>query len=212
MFHRSVGGYHGAKMGRYQDLIDAYLNRCDNAVLDMLNTKYVITDEGKLIENPTRNGAAWFVQSVEMMSTPKEALDALGVVDLKSTAVVEQGAPQPTITGSGSIDLVEYRPNYLRYECAVEGGDAVAIFSEVYYDKGWVAYIDGKRADSFRADYLLRAMVVPEGEHTIEWRFRAPNWYLTSTITLICSILIIFALAIVTICKLYGNRKEKNIA
>ena len=177
----------------------------------MLNTKYIITDEGEIIENTTRNGAAWFVQRVEVMSTPKEALEALGVVDLKSTAVVEEGTPLPTITGLGAISLVEYRPNYLRYKCAVEGGDAVAIFSEIYYDKGWVAYIDGKEADSFRADYLLRAMVVPEGEHTIEWRFRAPNWHLTSTITLICSILIIFALATVTICKLYGNRKKKNI-
>ena len=212
MFHRSVGGYHGAKMGRYQDLIDAYLNRCDNAVLDMLNTKYVITDEGELIENPTRNGAAWFVQSVEVAESADEALKALGMVDLKHTAVVEGSATLPNINGSGTISLVEYRPNYLRYECAVEGGESVAIFSEVYYDKGWVAYIDGKEVDSFRADYILRAMVVPEGEHTIEWRFRAPNWYLTSSITLICSILIIFALAIVTICKLYGNRKEKNIA
>jgi uncharacterized membrane protein YfhO len=88
----------------------------------------------------------------------------------------------------------------------------VAVFSEIYYDKGWQAYIDGKEAESFRADYLLRAMVLPEGTHSVEWRFKAPNWNLISTITLICSILIIFALAIVTICKLYGNRKEKNIA
>ncbi len=219
MFHRSIGGYHGAKMGRYQDIIDRYLGQNSDdqgfyAVLDMLNTKYVICSDKEAVENPTRNGAAWFVQSVDVMATPDEALTALGKVDLKQTAVVEKGAPQPTISGTGNIELVEYRPNYLRYKYTLTGGEAVAVFSEIYYDKGWQAYIDGKPADAFRADYILRAMVLPEGEHIVEWRFRAPNWNLTSTITLICSILIIFALVLSIIYRYYGrcNTKEKHIA
>ncbi len=218
MFHRSVGGYHGAKMGRYQDVIDRYLSRNDDengfyAVLDMLNTKYVICSEDEVVENPTRNGAAWFVESVEVMASPREALESLGKVDLTTTAVVEEGVPQPTISGAGTISLVEYRPNYLRYEYSLTGGEGVAVFSEIYYDKGWTAYVDGVPAESFRADYILRAMSLPEGNHTVEWRFRAPNWNLAATITLVCSILIIFALVLSIIYRNYGNNtKEKPIA
>ena len=201
-------------MGRYQDVIDSYLNQDNDgtfAVIDMLNTKYIILSKDEYIENPTRNGAAWFVESVEQKSTPKEALEALGKVNLKTTAVVEGEVPQIESTGKGTISLVEYRPNYLRYDYSLEGGSAVAVFSEIYYDKGWQAYIDGKEAESFRADYLLRAMVLPEGTHSVEWRFKAPNWNLISTITLICSILIIFALVTSLIYKYYGCTK-KHIA
>ncbi|MBQ5647514.1 MAG: hypothetical protein IIV16_00135 [Alistipes sp.] len=215
MFHRSIGGYHGAKMGRYQDVIDRYLNQNDSsklAVLDMLNTKYIILSNEEFVENPTRNGAAWFVKSVEKRESADEALKALGEVNLKEVAVVEESAPQPAIKGEGSIDLVEYRPNYLRYDYILAGGDAVAVFSEIYYDKGWQAYIDGKPADSFRANYILRGMVLPEGKHSVEWRFKAPNWNLTSTITLICSILIIFALIISIIFKYYEYRSKKIVA
>ena len=210
MFHRSVGGYHGAKMGRYQDLIDCYLNRLDEGVLDMLNTKYIITRNGEVIERTTPNGAAWFVQSVEIAESAEEELRALGQLDLKTVAVAEAGAPRPQIEGAGVIELKEYRPNSLRDDYTLTGGSAVAVFSEIYYDKGWQAYLDGEPCDSFRADYLLRAMVLPEGTHTVEWRFRAPNWNLTSAITLICSILIIFALAITTICYKYGFCTEKK--
>ena len=215
MFHRSVGGYHGAKMGRYQDLIDYYLNQDNDgtyAVLDMLNTKYVIFSPEQFVENKSRNGAAWFVKSVEVKESAGEALKALGEVDLKSVAIVEKGAPQPAIDGEGNIALVEYRPNYLRYDYSLTGGSGVAVFSEIYYDKGWQAYIDGKPADSFRADYVLRAMVLPEGNHSVEWRFRAPNWNFASTITLICSILIIFALVISIIFRHYGCHSKKRIA
>ncbi len=211
MFHRSIGGYHGAKMGRYQDLIDHYLSNGNEAVLDMLNTKYLITKEG-VIERPTAYGAAWFVSNMEIVESADEELAALGVIDLRTTAVAEVGAPRPRIEGAGEIELKEYRPNYLRYDYTLTGGSAVAVFSEIYYDKGWQAYLDGEPCDSFRADYLLRAMVLPEGQHTIEWRFKAPNWSLTEAITLICSILIIFALVIPVILKCYGNCKKRHIS
>jgi hypothetical protein len=212
MFHRSVGGYHGAKMGRYQDLIDYYLSDLNEGVLDMLNTKYIITRNGEVVERTTANGAAWFVQNINIVESAEEELEALGKIDLKTTAVAEAGAPRPQIEGRGVIELVEYRPNRLVYDYTLTGGTGVAVFSEVYYDKGWQAYLDGEPCDSFRADYLLRAMVLPEGSHRVEWRFRAPNWSLAEAITLICSILIIFALAIPAILKCYGNCKKKHIS
>ena len=212
MFHRSVGGYHGAKMGRYQDLIDYYLNNLDEGVLDMLNTKYIITREGEVINRKSQNGAAWFVQNIDIVESAEEELAALGKIDLKTTAVAEAGAPRPQIEGSGVIELVEYRPNRLIYDYTLTGGTGVAVFSEIYYDKGWQAYLDGEPCDSFRADYLLRAMVLPEGSHRVEWRFRAPNWNLATTITLICSILIIFALAITILFKNNGFCTKKHIA
>ncbi len=209
MFHRSIGGYHGAKMGRYQDLIDYYLTDGNEAVLDMLNTKYLITPNG-VVERPTANGAAWFVQNIEIVKNAEEELAALGTTDLKITAVAEAGSPRPQIEGSGVIELKEYRPNRLVYEYTLTGGTGVAIFSEIYYNKGWQAYLDGEPCDSFRADYLLRAMVLPEGTHTVEWRFRAPNWGLAEAVTLICSILIIFALAITIFFRYYGCCTEKK--
>jgi hypothetical protein len=210
MFHRSIGGYHGAKMGRYQDLIDTYLNKGNDEVLDMLNTKYIIGPQGGVVERPTANGAAWFVQKIEVAESAADELSMLGSTDLKTTAIVNADAPKTAIEGLGEIELTEYRPNRLLYNYTLTGGSGVAIFSEIYYDKGWQAYVDGTPCDSFRADYLLRAMVLPEGTHTVEWRFRAPNWSLATTITLICSILIIFAVVITVICNYYGFNKEKK--
>ena len=198
-------------MGRYQDLIDYYLNNLNEGVLDMLNTKYIISRNGEVVERTTQNGAAWFVQHVEIVESAEAELVALGKIDLKTSAVAEVGAPRPQIEGNGVIELVEYRPNRLVYDYTLTGGAGVAVFSEIYYDKGWQAYLDGEPCDSFRADYLLRAMVLPEGQHTVEWRFKAPNWSLAEAITLICSILIIFALAIPAILKYYGSKK-KHIA
>ena len=209
-FHRSIGGYHGAKMGRYEDIIDFYLKEGNESVLDMLNTKYIISREGQVIKRESANGAAWFVKNIEIVEDAKQELASLAVVNLKETAVAQGDVPQTTTEGSGEISLVEYRPNRLVYNYTLTGGQGIAVFSEIYYDKGWQAYVDGKPYDSFRADYLLRAMILPEGTHTVEWRFRAPNWQLTSTVTLICSILIIFALVIIATYKIYGYYTEKK--
>ena len=209
-FHRSIGGYHGAKMGRYQDVIDFYLNEGNESVLDMLNTKYIITRNGEVIKRESANGAAWFVQNIEIVESAEQELASLAVLDLKTTAVAEAGAPRPQIEGSGEIKLVDYRPNRLVYDYTLTGGQGLAIFSEIYYDKGWQAYVDGEPCESFRANYLLRAMVLPEGKHTVEWRFRAPNWQLTEATTLICSILIILALVIIATYKIYGLFTKKN--
>lgn len=207
MFHRSVGGYHGAKLGRYQDIIDRYLNNGDEGVLDMLDTKYVITRSGEVIERPSANGAAWFVENTVPAESAKRELEMLGETDLKTTAVVSAenipsvGAP----LGTGEIELTEYRPNYLNYEYTADN-EAVAVFSEIYYPDGWTMYVDGAEAPYFRADYILRAALLPAGRHTVEWRFRAPMWGVSEGITLVCSLLIFIAL-ITTI--IYYGKKQR---
>ncbi len=194
-FHRSVGGYHGAKLARYQDLIDNYLAKGDEGVLDMLNTRYVISSDGEVARRESANGAAWFVEGVRYVNSPREEMDALEETDLKRVAVVdfEQkpdiGAYAP-IDFEGEISLMEYAPNRLKYHYTASE-DAVAVFSEIYYNKGWRAYVDGEEVPYFRADYLLRAMRLPAGEHNVEWRFRAPKWNLIESVTAAFSVVIL---------------------
>lgn len=200
-FHRSVGGYHGAKLARYQDLIDRYLSKNDDRILDMLNTRYLIVADPagrpEARRRDTAFGAAWFVDRVALAPTAQAEIELLGEVDLRHTAVVA-GADSgqiASLSGDGSacrITLDEYRPNYLKYSYDADR-EAVAVFSEIYYDKGWTMYIDGQESPYFRADYVLRAAELPAGEHTVEWRFRAPRWRLASTITCIASLLVLLA-------------------
>jgi len=205
-FHRSVGGYHGAKLARYQDLIDRYLSQGDPRILDMLNTRYEIRPAQQGVEavlRPTASGPAWFVSRLEAVPTAAAELDALATVDLRTTAVVSDADAAAFALPAGAIGrasgdpdaeprirLTEYRPNYLRYEYEAEE-DGVAVFSEIYYDGGWTASIDGVEAPYFRADYLLRAMRLPAGSHRVEWRFRAPHWGLVEGITLVSSLAVL---------------------
>lgn len=199
-FHRSVGGYHGAKLGRYQDVIDRYLRDDDGNMLAALNTKYVIF-EGEALEfarlyDMEPYGAAWLVEHIAPMATPAEELDAIATTDLRTTAIVAADSNlDESYNGLGQITLREYRPNYLKYE--YEGlGESFAVFSEIYFAEGWKAYIDGVEADYHAVDYILRGMELPTGKHTIEWRFRAPSWGLNSAITGIASWAILLALVI----------------
>ena len=202
-FHRSVGGYHGAKLARYQDLIDNYLAKGDEGVLDMMNTRYVITPDGKVARRESANGAAWFVAGMRYVNSPREEIDALGATDLKRVAVVdfEQrpdiGAYAP-IDFEGEICLTEYAPNRLKYHYTASE-EAVAVFSEIYYNKGWRAYVDGVETPYFRADYVLRAMCLPEGEHDVEWRFRAPQWSLIEGITAAFSAVILLGVVVLIV-------------
>ena len=207
-FHRSVGGYHGAKLARYQDLIDRYLNEDHGAVLDMLDTRYVILPDaaGRPVakRRTTAFGPAWFVDEIHFAPTAEAEIDFLGTADLRRTAVVagadaELFAATRADTSDNRIELVEYRPNYQRYTYDA-ATDAVALFSEIYYDKGWHAYIDGEEAPYVRADYVLRAMELPAGSHTVEWRFRAPDWGTVEAITLAASLTILLgALALLVV-------------
>lgn len=228
-FHRSVGGYHGAKLARYQDLIDYYLNDLDDGVLDMLNTRYVIVPgadgapEARL--RTTAFGAAWFVDSAVTAASAQEEIEWLGEVDLRTTAVLAakdagraalQAPNSVAAPAAGSdkepapqreIRLTEYRPNYLKYEYASDD-EAVAVFSEIFYDKGWSAAIDGIEAPAFRADYILRAMRLPAGRHTVEWRFRAPGWAAAEGITLAASLVILLGAAAALTVRICRNRRN----
>lgn len=220
-FHRSVGGYHGAKLARYQDLIDRYLSNLDEGVLDMLNTRYLIVPNREGQPEPhlrtTANGPAWFVDRIVAADTPQAEIDLLGETDLKTTAVVasrdkafagerQAGSTQADTTLTRSIALTEYRPNYLKYEYTAPE-ESVAVFSEIFYDHGWRAFVDGEEMPYFRADYILRAMKLPAGKHTVEWRFRAPAWTTVEGVTLAASLLILLGAAAALI--LCIRRKSK---
>ena len=192
-FHRSIGGYHGAKLARYQDLIDRYLTQMDDNVLDMLNTRYVIvpSKEGypEAQMRSSANGVAWFVDNVVYADSPQQEIDLLGEVDTKLTAVLRDDL-EINEFGEGEIRMTAYQPNHLTYEySATKGG--LAVFSEIFYNKGWHAYIDGKEMPYFRCDYVLRAMQLPAGDHRVEWKFRAPQWNMVEGITLGASVLIL---------------------
>lgn len=214
-FHRSVGGYHGAKLARYQDLIDRYLAEGNEAVLDMLDTRYVIVPgpQGAPVaqRRETAFGPAWFVESVSFAPTAEAEIDLLGAVDLRRTAVVagrdaERIATTHVGTAGNRIELVEYRPDYQRYVYDA-ATDAVAVFSEIYYDKGWRAFIDGAEAPYVRADYVLRAMQLPAGSHTVEWRFRAPAWRTVEAVTLAASLAILLGLAAALVVRMRRFRR-----
>ncbi len=234
-FHRSVGGYHGAKLQRYQDIIDRYLSKMDMPAYNMLNTKYfIIPDQntGALTYevNPDANGAAWFVDNIVWVDGAAQEIETLGEIDNKHTAVADnryKGRVQQTsaldsktagMTSEsdtlashtvGTIALTDYRPNRLIYEYASPAG-GTAVFSEIYYDKGWSAYIDGQEAPYFRADYILRAMELPAGTHTVEFRFRAPHFKAVSTATLLFSLLILAGLALNICLTVRDERKNGN--
>ena len=207
MFHRSIGGYHGAKLSRYQDIIDYYLpvELPHEGILDMLNTKYIITADGEVVLRESAYGAAWFVDAVLGVRGAAEEIQSLGLVDLASTAVVdERDLPNQTaFSTEGEIALVEYAPNRLKYHYTATE-PVFAVFSEIFYNKGWSVTIDGAPADALRVDYILRGMELPAGEHIVEWSFRAPHWVFVNIVTVLCSLLVLAALCLAV----YKNKKE----
>ena len=209
-FHRSVGGYHGAKLSRYQDVIDHYLNKMDEGVMDMLNVRYLITSPKAdgVVERPTANGAAWFVRFVHPASSAHEEIALIGEIDTKQEAVIGDIELPNYHFAEGVIELTEYRPNYLRYEYSAEG-DAFAVFSEIYTKEGWRAFVDGEEVTPMRADYILRALPLPAGEHVVEWRYRAPKWALIEGVTLAFSIIVLAAVILTLIHFIRNERRQK---
>lgn len=210
-FHRSIGGYHGAKLARYQDLIDKYLNNQDESILDMLNTRYLIVPSAdgrsrEVVRRDTELGAAWFVEGVDKVTSPQSEIELLGKVDLSRYAIVGEGfeTSKKHYESEGEITLVDYKPHHLTYKYNAES-ERLAIFSEIFYDKGWTAYVDGVEAPFIRADYVLRAMELPVGEHTVEWKFRAPRWGVVEGVALAASIAIILSIIILAI---YGIKQS----
>lgn len=217
-FHRSVGGYHAAKLRRYQDLIDAHLTKQNMAVYDMLNTKYIIAPDG-VHQNQSAAGNAWFVEDVVFVDNANQEITSLGepAWNPRNKAFVDRrfegqlkGMTTPVVDSSSSIALTNYKVNHLTYKSSAREPQ-VALFSEIYYDKGWTAYVDGTRVPYFRADYVLRGMVVPAGDHTIEWRFAAPNFALLVGITATCSlILLLGALGMIVYQLVVAVRKSRK--
>ncbi|MBQ5931777.1 MAG: YfhO family protein [Tidjanibacter sp.] len=215
-FHRSVGGYHGAKLSRYQDLIEHQLQRGNPEVYDMLNTKYfIVADEESggapvAVLNDAANGPAWFVEDVVYAATPAEEMALLDNTSTKNTAIVESRFEpylQGKTLGSGAIELVKYQPNKLAYEYhSTQGG--LCVFSEIYYDKGWTAWLDGREIDYIRANYLLRTAYLPAGSHIVEFRFRAPDFDKVEALTLLCSLVIVGGLALCAAVWVVRKRKQ----
>jgi len=170
---KSVGGYHAAKLRRYQDLIDAHLSRNNWAVVNMLNTKYIIARDGQVHFNPDAMGNAWFVDQVRFVDTPDEESEALWSTDLRSTAVADRrfaDVLRAQTAGSGRIEMTDYRPNRLSYRTSADA-DKVAVFSEIYYPHGWHLYVDGQEQPLGRVNYVLRAATIPAGQHELKMEF-----------------------------------------
>jgi hypothetical protein len=205
-FHQSIGGYSAVKPRRMQQLFDYQIAKSNMEVLNMLNTKFIIqTDkDGKEFPtyNPNHNGNAWFVKKVKFVNSPDEEMIALDKLDSKNEAVVNQkefGTQLKTNSfvkdTLSSIKLISYKPNHLKY-VSNNVNLGLAVFSEMYYADGWNATIDGKKTNHFRVDYALRAMEIPAGKHTIEFKFEPQVVKTGSTIALISFILMILLLLV----------------
>lgn len=221
-FHHSIGGYHGAKLQRYQDLIEHHIQPemaaltqvmktdmnltaiqeqlAHDQVLNMLNTRYIIFNPQAMpIRNVAAFGSAWPVDSVVWVSTPNEEIDMLDQVDLRHSAVVNQEF-RPLLSGIGSnhtgqnqIEQTGYQPNRLNYKATMENNGLV-VFSEIWYTKGWKAFVNGVEQPLIRANYALRALVLPKGESTIEMRFEPRVWAIGEKVSFISSLLLLLLL------------------
>ena len=205
--HKSIGGYHGAKLARYQDLIDEHLSQGNVKVMNMLNTKYIIRQgengQPAVQLNSQALGNAWFVNSVRMVNNADEESAALSDFDPTQTAVVDKrfeeylsGFDANNGDTLSNIRLTEYKPNYLKYSSTHDTG-ALAVFSEIYYNdnKGWNAYIDGEKVKHIRANYILRALKVPAGQHTIEFKFEPQSFYSGAMISYIsCTVILLLVI------------------
>ena len=179
-FHKSIGGYHAAKVGRYQDLIEFQLSKQNMQVYNMLNVKYFILpgDDGEEVaqQNPDANGNAWFVKNIKYVKTADQEIRALDSTLTKSTVVVNENNIRKKINFSPELDslayikLTEYSLNSLTYDTS-SNKDEFAVFSEIYYKQGWNAYLDGVKQPHTNVNYILRGMEIPKGEHIIKFKF-----------------------------------------
>lgn len=218
-FHKSIGGYHAAKPRRMQQLFDYQIAKNNVRVLNMLNVKYVIqSDENgqKLaLQNPAANGNAWFVEKIKFVNSANEEMKALDSLDNKNEVVMNEKNYVDYFKGTkfngqfkkdslASIQLVSYEPNQLKY-VSNNSNEGFAVFSEMYYQNGWKATIDGKEAQILNVNYVLRGLKVPSGKHTIEFKFEPQVVKTGSTIALMSSIGMILLIG----AGVYFERKKK---
>jgi len=182
-FKSSIGGYHAVKLRRYDDLINRYFLETDSVktlnVLNMLNTKYILNgslQEPQVQINPNANGNAWLVSEVKFVDTPNEEIEAVGEIDNKKVAVVLSEDKEYfkdknlQADSTARIELIHYQADELEFKTESKTPQ-LAVFSEIYYPKGWKFYLDGKEVSYIKANYLLRAMIVPAGKHEVKMIF-----------------------------------------
>lgn len=227
-FHKCVGGYHPAKMEIYQDLIERQMSRGFNAqVLNMLNTKYIISGGRKnqpmVIPNPNACGNAWFVDEIKWANTADEEMDGLnapsigdttevaGAFNARKTAIIrntfknELGSFVPGKDSSAYVKLAKYGLDDISFVSS-NSKEGLAVFSDIYYSKGWKALIDGKETPIVKANYVLRAIKIPAGNHKIEFHFRPDSFYNSQKVALACSVLMILLVA----CSFYPLIKKDS--
>lgn len=222
-FHKSVGGRHSARLRRYDELITAQFDgKLNEPVLDMLNTKYMLLTDStspapRAIIRPGALGNAWFVSNISYVRNADEEMQAITNFNPSSTAIVDEkfrqqigklpdgaNAADGTDT-TASIQLKSYRPDHLIYNYS-SNKDAVAVFAEVWYDKGWNAYLNGKSIPYFRANYVLRAAKLPAGTHQLEFKFEPVSYLAGDKISLAASAILVLAGAFA----IYKRRKEPS--
>lgn len=218
-FHKTIGGYHAAKLKRYDELIEKQFAKSVNMdVLDMLNAKYIITQDPqngsfKMQRNNTALGNAWIVKSVQFAKNADEEMKAISSFDPKNEAIVDEQYKNLIDTKrlgadpTAFIKLEKYHPDHLEYSYSAPR-DVIAVFSEVYYDKGWNMYIDGVKKPYFRADYVLRAAQLEAGNHKLEFKFEPTSYYMGEKISLAGSILLVLFLGF----GFYTDNKKKKAA
>ena len=219
-YHKNVGGYSAAKLRRYQEMIENHFvpemqelikglqaSTSPDSVLapltaiNMMNTRYLIYDlNNPPLPNPHAVGNAWFVNDFKTVANADEEITALKGINPENEVVIDKRFLQ-FVDGkkfqkdlSGNITLTEYKPNYLKYS-AKTSSEQLTVFSEIYYANGWKAYIDGKEVPYFRVNYVLRGLVLPAGDHTVEFKFHPESYYTGNTISLASSLLLILAIA-----------------
>jgi hypothetical protein len=219
-FHNSIGGYHPAKLAIYQDLITYQLgNKLNINVLNMLNAKYVITKnqqgQPEVQQNPGALGACWFVKNIEYVKDDAAAMKALDKNNPADTAVVEQDEKNkinsaPVFDSAARIQLIKNDNDVITYT-SNSNNNEFAVFSEIYYDRGWKAYIDNKEVPIIRTDYVLRGLSVPAGNHTIRFEFKPASFYSSKTIETIASA-IVWLLIVFTAVVLIRKNKPPQLA
>jgi hypothetical protein len=213
-FFNSITGYHGAKLRRYEDLmqnglynnLQAFFEDAEKTTMDyskyslinMLNCKYVIYGENKneVLFNPGATGPAWFISTIATVQSPAEELQKTKDVDTRNVAVLDITkfkAPAVQYDSTSKIILAEHTPRYLKYE-AETATENMGVFSEIYYPEGWTATIDGKEAEIIRVNYVLRAVVIPAGKHTIEFTFAPKSYIIGNRITTASSWVVLLVL------------------
>jgi hypothetical protein len=219
-FHNSIGGYHGAKLLRYNELIEFQISQNNIQVLNMLNTKYFIIpdDQQQPVSqlNPDALGNAWFVRSYRYVDNANQEMSALDDFDPSEEAIIDRrfeyllAGFQPSLDTSANIQLVHYHPNRLSYR-AHTTKEQLAVFSEIFYEKGWNAYVNNELLPHFRVNYLLRAMILPPGDHLIEFKFEPTSYYTGKKLSNLSSILFLLSVAALIAVEIIRRHRKTSV-